>query len=432
MVFGTKTRQSKVSSTKDHLSKFKSFFKKSKNENSKQVNSLSAADNLSVVCHKVKPFLIVEKVQTAQSEENLSIKNKFRSLFAIKKNDEQSPVVKQRPSRRKRRQFINKIDIFFQEKIYPTFNPSKKMKPIETELEKKQYAVADKNIQIDSQIESIEKLTIEIEQFEKHFQERVRNFNLESNPWDQDKLEVQQEEIDFLNKLIRQKKKERKEQIKLLDVFFAELSSLKENVKEQKKQDDLARVQKIEEEKQRREQLLREQQQQAKETELYKWQLDQIKKQKMRPKEHERLTLHPTELNPWTVQKELQRDHTEQLLAWQERFILLQRTKPSITMLEVKNGIVPLSELHPHEIKYAQEYEEKSYRMLLEMKHIIQQQRQEKIQLERDTVTYIKAFWDTKSKQMVRDIKDSGVAQQLMLFNKKIGICITNLCHKII
>lgn len=437
MVSGATNRQSKVSSTKDRLSKFKSFFKKSQDESSKKVNSSSVTDGTSVVYHETKPFSKVKNVQTTGAEKDHSLSDKFKSLFTIKKKDEQQPAGK------KRKELFKKVNNFFHDRIVPAFQPSSKMKPLESELERGQYAVACKNFQMGSQKESIEKLTAEINQFEKHFQERLRQFNLESNPWDQDELALQQEEIELLNKLIHQKKSERKEQIKMLEANSDQLTYLKEQLDEQYYQEHLSKVQRIQEEEQKREQLIREKEQrreqlikekeqQEKQTELYKWQLDQIEKQKRRPKENERPTLHPTELNPWTVQKELQRDHNEQIEAWKYRLIFLQHTKPRVTMKEIRSGMVSVQNLHPWALSNAQRYEEEIYKMQVEMEYIMEQQRQEKLQLEKDAIKYIKAFWNTKTTIIGRTIRESEVTRQLITFNKKVGSHITSLYHRII
>ena len=70
--------------------------------------------------------------------------------------------------------------------------------------------------------------------------------------------------------------------------------------------------------------------------------------------------------------------------------------------------------------------------MEMEMQHIQNQQRQEKLELQRDTVDYVKAYWNTKTKQVGRFIEESAISRQLATFGRKLGWHANRLYHKII
>lgn len=252
-------------------------------------------------------------------------------------------------------------------------------------------------------------------------------------------MELQSTEIESLKTLLQRKRSERRLQVNILVELLYQLRYLMGKVEDKKEHNYLLRVQRDEEDKNSREQILLERRQileenekQEKETELCKWQLDQVEKQKGRPKVNERPILHYSKINPWTVKENLMRDHSEQISSWHLRFIFLQRTKPSITMKEIQSGEVSLRTLRPWILRHAQKYEEDFCKMQLEMQHIIQQQRQETLQLERDTVKYMKAFWNTKTTTIRKTIRESEITQQLTTFNEKVGSHITSLYHRII
>ena len=94
--------------------------------------------------------------------------------------------------------------------------------------------------------------------------------------------------------------------------------------------------------------------------------------------------------------------------------------------------MVSVQNLHPWALSNAQRYEEEIYKMQVEMEYIMEQQRQEKLQLEKDAIKYIKAFWNTKTTIIGRTIRENEVTRQLITFNKKVGSHITSLYHRII
>ena len=207
---------------------------------------------------------------------------------------------------------------------------------------------------------------------------------------------------------------------------------LEENVEEQKEQDYLLEVQRREEYRQRCEQLLKEKEQRERGTELYKWKINQVEKQTLRPKENQRPIGHYSRMTPWKVQEMLKCDHEEQLSSWYQRYNFLKRTRPSVTLQEIQNGEVSFSEIHPQTLLFAQEYDEKCFVMHMEMQHIQEQQRREKLELQRDTVDYVKAYWNTKTKQVGRFIEESAISRQLATFGRKLGWHANRLYHKII
>ena len=207
---------------------------------------------------------------------------------------------------------------------------------------------------------------------------------------------------------------------------------LEENVEEQKEQDYLLEVQRREEYRQRCEQLLKEKEQRERGTELYKWKINQVEKQTLRPKENQRPIGHYSRMTPWKVNEMLKCDHEEQLLSWLQRYNFLKRTKPSVTLQQIRNGKMSLSDRHRWTRLSSRQYEKKCFVMHMEMQHIQEQQRQEKLELQRDTVDYVKAYWNTKTKQVGRFIEESAISRQLTTFGRKLGWHANRLYHKII
>ena len=166
MVSATNGRHSKASSTRDSLSKLKSFFKKSKDENTKKVNASSITGIKSVVFHETKPFLKVEYVTTAQPKDKRSVKNKFKSFFNIKGKEAKTPaVVEQRLHDRRRRLAMNKVKTFFAEKVLPVFTPSNDYDNM-SEYKKKLLAAVSMDYDIKRHVEGFKQLTSEIKQVE--------------------------------------------------------------------------------------------------------------------------------------------------------------------------------------------------------------------------------------------------------------------------
>ena len=137
---------------------------------------------------------------------------------------------------------------------------------------------------------------------------------------------------------------------------------LEENVEEQKEQDYLLEVQRREEYRQRCEQLLKEKEQRERGTELYKWKINQVEKQTLRPKENQRPIGHYSRMTPWKVNEMLKCDHKEQLLSWLQRYNFLKRTKPSVTLQQIRNGKMSLSDRHRWTRLSSRQYEKKMLR----------------------------------------------------------------------
>ena len=203
MVSRTNGTHFKASSTRDSLSKLKSFFRKSKDENTKRVNTSSATGTKSVVFHDTRPLSKVEHVTTAQPKDVCSMNNKFRSLFTIKGKDETAPAaVQQRPSGRRRREAMNKIRTFFTEEVVPVFTHSHK-KDDKSELVKKKFGIINMDHEVELHVEDIKQLTSEIKQVDGCLQGEIAKYNMEFNPWLLDNMEEQNEKIELLKALLQ-------------------------------------------------------------------------------------------------------------------------------------------------------------------------------------------------------------------------------------
>lgn len=426
--------QSKISSTRKHLSKFKSFFKNINVESFKNDNFSSAKGIRPLVFQETRSFSNGEIIETTQPDNHLIIKDKSRPFFNVERKDEHIPMVEQQLHGRRRKETVNKIKYFFKKKIASVFQSFKKTDDV-LGLDIKLYATACKNYKVRQQIKNLKETAFEIKQIKQYLLKKVEKYNSNFDPLELEYMELQSTEIDSLKTLLQKKRLEKRAQVNSLVELLYRLQYLGENIEEH---ENVLKVQKEEGDESRekilreRHLILRERERRNEKTELYKWQLDQIEKQRLRPKENERPILHFSKINPWTVRNDLLRDQSEQISSWQLRFNFLQRQKPSVTIWEIQSGEVPLSDVHPGTLRYAQEYAKKYYDMQLEIEQITQQQEQEKLQLERDTVEYMKAFWNTKSRQIAREIKESEVLQQLITFNNKVGVHASNLYHRII
>ena len=432
MVSRTNGTHFKASSTRDSLSKLKSFFKKSKDENNKQVNTSSATGVKSVVFHDTRPLSKVEQVTTAQPKDKCSMKNKFKSFFSIKGKDATAPAaVQQRLSGGRRREAMNKIRTFFTEEVVPVFKSSHKKDDM-SELVKNKLTVINMDHDIRLHVEAIKQLTSDIKQVDCCLQGEIAKYNREFNPWILDDMEEQNEKIELLKALLQEKKTERRKQINVLEELMRQQLFLKDKVEEQKEQDYLLEVQRREKYRQRCNQLLKEKEQREQGTELYRWKVYQVKKQTLRPKENQRPIGHYSKMNPWRAHKMLKSDHEEQLSSWYQRYNFLKRTKPSVTLQQLRNGEVSLSERPSWTQLSSEEHERKCFFMRMELQHILNQQRQEISQLRWDTVYYVRAFWNTKTEQVGRFIEESAISKQLTTFGRKLGWYTNRLYHKII
>lgn len=426
----------KESSTKVSISKIKSFFKNSTKENTTRSDPTPVKHVRFIFFPETATASPnVEAFQSTQSKEKIASKRPLKSCFKTTKADSHFSVVEQQQPGKKGKIVLNKIQTFFNEKIVPVFKPFEKKENVVTELEQRLYQKSSKTFEAENQLKHTERLSSEIKSMEQQQIQRKQQFELEFNVWQPKNMEKKRQEYELNEINLHFKKIERDGQLQILRDLISQLRFLEEEVYKLQSQESvmLARQKKeaIQKCKQKR---LQEHQklEQIKQTELYAWQLNQVRKKINRQGENCDLNNCPFPANPWKVREEIKREHEDQYRSWHIRYIDLQERRSRIPRSINQNRREDISNILPHKVNQTSSYKKEQRLLLRELEEMKYRQKQEEIELQKETIDYIRAYWDTKRKQLGMAIQESEITRQLSIFGRRLGTNTINLYHKLI
>ena len=426
------------SSTKRSLYKLKSLIKNSSKENTTKTDSAPVKHVRFVIFPEIATSSIVANLQMIQPKEKFANKRPLKSCFKTIKKDTHAPVTKQQQSGRKRRVILNKIQSFFNKKIAPVFEPSLKKENM-TELETRLYEKFSKASEAEHQLKHTERLSMEIKSMEQQQIQRKQKYQTEFNTLHTESMEEKRQEYELKEIDVQFKKMERDGQLQKLQQLILQLRLLEKQISQLQSQESATlaqrRLETVQKKGQKR--LIENQKQQqklehVKQTELYAWQLNQVRKKIQRQGEHCNLYSSLFPLNPWRAKKELKKEHDEQLKSWRLRYIDLQKKKPNVPRSRDEGIKEIISKIPPWELDQIIKCEGKRRQLLREFEEMKYRQTEEEAELRLDTINYFTAYWDTKKENLGRAIQESEITRQLNILGKKLGTSIANFYHELI